>query len=109
MKEKVHVHSWPLDRDFTFNEWCDYLHDRDQRGESKSEVVAEFGGWKFNVNGVCINRRCVVQKFINRSGAKFEVETFQAPAGGSSEILLRGTSRHTIRMGQAVGAQDGER
>lgn len=81
MKEKVHVHSWPIDRDFTFKEWCDYLNDRDHRGESASEVVAEFGGWKFNVHGVCLNRRCVLQKFIGRTGGQFSVEVYQAPKG----------------------------
>ena len=81
MSENVHYHSWPIDRDFTFKEWCDYLHDRDQRGESASEVVAEFGGWKFNVHGVCLNRRCVLQKFIGRTGGQFAVKVYQAPKG----------------------------
>ena len=78
MSENVHYHSWPLDRSFTFAEWCDYL--KAHEGDS-SQVVATFGDWKFNVHGVCLNRRLAVRKFINRTGAEFSVETFQSPAG----------------------------
>ena len=109
MTRKIHYHSWPIDRAFTFTEWCDYL---DTHKDDTDRTVATFNGWKFNIHGVCINRRCAVQKFINRPGAKFEVETFQAPAGRKHDNPLAwnytayysdGTSGGSAGWGEVAG------
>ena len=76
MEERVHVSSWPIGRDFTFSEWCDYLK---AHPNSSSEPVAEFDGWKFNVHGVCVNRATPVK--VQAGGATFDVQLYKAPRG----------------------------
>lgn len=76
--ERVHVYSWPIARAFTFSELCDYLN---SHKEDSSAAIAEFGGWKFNVHGVCLNRKIAVKEYIGRTGGEFRVEVYQAPKG----------------------------
>ena len=76
--ERVHVYSWPIARAFTFKEWCDYLKAHE---DDVSKVVAEFGGWKFNVHGVCLNRKTAVKEYISHTGAKFQIDVYQTPKG----------------------------
>lgn len=76
MEERVHVSSWPIGRDFTFGEWCDYLK---AHPNSASEPVADFDGWKFNVHGVCVNRATPVKMQVG--GASFDVQLYKAPRG----------------------------
>ena len=76
--ERVHVYSWPIARAFTFSEWCDYL---DSHKEDSSAAIAEFGGWKFNVHGACLNRKIAVKEYIGRTGAKFQIDVYQTPKG----------------------------
>lgn len=112
MSKRIHVHSWPIDRAFTFEEWCDYLKAHE---DDSDQAVAEFGGWKFNVHGACLNKKEVFREYIGRTGAKFEVDVYQAPRGEKldeplvwnfSAYYTDGISGGTAGRGEVNGNED---
>ena len=70
--------SWPLNKDFTFEEWCAYLK---AHPESSSEPVLTINGFEFNVHGYCRNKQMAVRKELPGGRQWFEVEVYQAPRG----------------------------
>lgn len=78
MSERVHFHSWTLDRAFTFGEWCDYLK---EHPDSTSETVLTINGFEFNVHGYCRNKQTAVRKELPGGRQWFEVKVYQAPQG----------------------------
>lgn len=78
MSERVHFHSWTLDRAFTFGEWCDYLK---AHPDSTSETVLTINGFEFNVHGYCRNKLVAVRKELPGGRQWFKVEIYQAPRG----------------------------
>lgn len=70
--------SWPLNKDFTFEEWCAYLK---AYPDSSSEPVLTINGFEFNVHGYCRNKQMAVRKELPGGRQWFEVKVYQAPRG----------------------------
>jgi hypothetical protein len=84
MAKQIHLHSEALGRDFTFEEWGDYL--KEHPNASRTPVV-ECGVFQFNVNDVCINPQVPVCE--SERGWGFKVEVAKVPMV-DGVIRLRG-------------------
>lgn len=100
MKQKdVHHRCRCLDRDFTFEEWCDY----NKENNSTREAVARFGQFEFNVCDICLNPN-VPLSFEKSPTCRFRVETAQSPNG----LWTYGysISAHNAYMGRGASFSD---
>lgn len=108
MTERVHYHSWPLDRAFTFKEWCDYLH---EHPDSIDEPVYEEEGFVFNVHGACLNPHKVhvainpqcyydLRTFIKQGNWNFGLFSINSGAHGFGPV--EGGEQDAIRAGYAA-------
>lgn len=76
MKERCLLHSWPLNRKFTQEEWYEY---QKKHPNSSREVVFSFRGFDFNVNGVCLNPKETKVELNERIWCR--VRTWLVPKG----------------------------
>lgn len=74
MSKRIHHRCRCLDRNFTFEEWSDYL-----RANPSDGVVLTFGKFGFNIFDVCLTPNIPVD--IRNKSCALEIETAQSPNG----------------------------
>lgn len=75
--ERIHYHCHCLQRDFTFEQWSEYLK---QHPDSTSESVAEWHGFRWTVHDICENPHAI--EFVNdpkNTYPQLSVTTAQLP------------------------------
>lgn len=88
-KQEVHHRCRCLDRNFTFAEWCAYLQEHADSGET----VFWFGKFQFNIHDICLNPNVSVL-FEKSNDLRVRLSTAQSSNGRWScgyDIVVHGT------------------
>lgn len=72
--KQVHHRCRCLDRNFTFEEWCDYC-----RNNPSGDIVLTVGKFGFNINDVCLTPNTPVN--IEKGTCRLEISTAQSKNG----------------------------
>lgn len=70
-------YSWPLDREFNFTQWGEYLK---EHPDETAETALEYHGFRFNPNGYCLNPHVItIGDKMGRPGNYVDIRTFITP------------------------------
>lgn len=72
--KRIHHRCRCINRNFTFEEWCEYLRENPSGG-----VVLTVGTFQFNINNVCLTPNKPIR--IEKTSCKLEIETAQSLNG----------------------------